>query len=111
MNSGGRFRTIGTAAKPKTAYCKARPEKSASCPLALAAKRTSRRSKSNTHPSHSRTKAMKALKYPVVISIALLLLGSGAIAQQGPFASACGADVKTFCADVKPGEGRIRDCV
>jgi len=49
------------------------------------------------------------LKSVLIISVALLLSGSSAVAQGA--ARACVADVRKHCADVQPGEGRIADCV
>jgi len=51
------------------------------------------------------------LKSVLTIGSALLLLGSAAIAQERPAARACAGDIKTLCAGVQPGEGRIRACV
>jgi hypothetical protein len=50
------------------------------------------------------------LKSVLAISAALLLSGSGAMAQGGA-ARACGADIKTLCGGVEPGQGRIAACV
>ena len=44
-------------------------------------------------------------------SFLLLLVPAGATAQQGVAHQACGADIKQMCADVKPGNGRLRACV
>ena len=49
------------------------------------------------------------LKSVLAISAALLLLGSSAMAQGA--AKACAADIKTLCAGVEPGQGRIAACV
>jgi hypothetical protein len=49
------------------------------------------------------------LKGIFAISSALLLLGSNAIAQGA--VRACVTDIKTLCAGVEPGEGRIAGCV
>src|SRR5277367_4233114 len=54
---------------------------------------------------------MKALKFGAIIAAALLLTGSGAPAQQKAVVRTCAADIKSFCADVKPGGGRVRDCI
>jgi hypothetical protein len=58
------------------------------------------------------------LRSAMAISAALLLLGSGAMAQgaaapaQGAAAPrACAADIKTLCEGVKPGQGRIASCI
>jgi hypothetical protein len=45
------------------------------------------------------------------LSSMLLLAGSQAIAQQGAARQACAADIKQLCAEVKPGEGRLKACV
>src|SRR6516165_2502186 len=49
------------------------------------------------------------LKSVLTIGVAFLLFGSSAVAQGA--ARACIADVKTHCAGVEPGEGRIAGCV
>jgi Cysteine rich repeat len=49
------------------------------------------------------------LKSVLVISAALLLSQSSAVAQGA--AKACVVDVKKNCAGVEPGEGRIADCI
>jgi hypothetical protein len=54
---------------------------------------------------------MKTTKYAIIAAAALILAGSGALAQQRAVVKACAADIKSLCADVKPGEGRVRDCV
>jgi hypothetical protein len=41
----------------------------------------------------------------------LLLSPAGAMAQQGAVRQACGADIKQLCAEVKPGDGRLKACV
>jgi hypothetical protein len=41
----------------------------------------------------------------------LLLAPAGAMAQQGAARQACGADIKQMCAEVKPGDGRLKACV
>ena len=48
------------------------------------------------------------LKSVLTIGAAFLLFGSSAVAQGA--ARACIADVKTHCAGVEPGEGRIAGC-
>ena len=40
---------------------------------------------------------------------ALLLSGSAALAQQ--VAKPCARDIKTLCAGIQPGEGRIKACI
>ena len=49
------------------------------------------------------------LKIGLVISAALLLFGANVMAQGA--ARACVSDIKTLCAGVKPGEGRIAGCL
>jgi hypothetical protein len=49
------------------------------------------------------------LKSILAIGAALLLSGSNAVAQGA--ARACVTDIKTLCAGVEPGEGRIAGCV
>ena len=54
------------------------------------------------------------LKKSLGIGAILLMLGTPAIAQQRAIAAlkkACGGDIKTLCQDVKPGGGRIKDCI
>ena len=41
----------------------------------------------------------------------LLLVPVDAMAQQGAARQACGPDIKQLCAEVKPGEGRLKACV
>ena len=41
----------------------------------------------------------------------LPLTPAGAIAQQGAARHACGADIKQLCAEIKPGDGRLKGCV
>jgi hypothetical protein len=41
----------------------------------------------------------------------LLLAPADAMAQQGAARQACGADIKQMCAEVKPGDGRLKACV
>ena len=50
------------------------------------------------------------LKSALVIGISLILLRSAALAQEPGTLPACVGDIQKLCADVKPGEGRIRDC-
>jgi len=49
------------------------------------------------------------LRSVLVVSAALVLSGSSAVAQGA--AKACVADVKKNCEGVEPGEGRIADCI
>jgi hypothetical protein len=41
----------------------------------------------------------------------LLLAPAGALAQQGAARQACGTDIKQLCAEVKPGDSRLKACV
>src|SRR6266853_832968 len=41
----------------------------------------------------------------------ILLSATGANAQQRAIAQACAADIKSHCAGVQPGGGRIRACI
>jgi cysteine rich repeat protein len=45
------------------------------------------------------------------VPLLLLLAPTGAIAQLGAARQACAADLKHVCAEVKPGEGRLKTCV
>jgi len=45
----------------------------------------------------------------LIISAALLLSGSVAVAQQA--GKPCAGDIKTLCAGIQPGEGRIKACI
>jgi hypothetical protein len=51
---------------------------------------------------------MAGMRSGLVILTALLLSGSVAVAQQ---AGPCAGDIKTLCAGIKPGEGRIKACI
>ena len=52
---------------------------------------------------------MTGMRFRLVILTALLLSGSVATAQQaGP---PCAGDIKTLCAGIQPGEGRIKACI
>ena len=50
---------------------------------------------------------MAGMRSGLVILTALLLSGSVAVAQQAP----CAGDIKTLCAGIQPGEGRIKACI
>lgn len=50
------------------------------------------------------------LKSVVAVSVAMLLLGSSAMAQ-GTAARACAADIQGLCGGIEPGRGRIAACV
>jgi Cysteine rich repeat len=39
------------------------------------------------------------------------LAAEGAMAQQSAARQACAADIKQLCAEIKPGEGRLKACV
>src|ERR1043165_6008589 len=47
----------------------------------------------------------------IVIIVAALTLASGASAQDRPARGACAADIKTHCAGVERGQGRLAACV
>jgi hypothetical protein len=49
------------------------------------------------------------LQSGLAVAAILLLLGSNAQAQGA--AKTCASDIKTLCADVRPGQGRIAACV
>jgi hypothetical protein len=52
---------------------------------------------------------MAGMRFGLAILTALLLSGSVAVAQQaGP---PCAGDIKTLCAGIQPGEGRIKACI
>jgi hypothetical protein len=46
----------------------------------------------------------------IVLGSILLFMPVAANAQKGMLRQACGADIKQFCGDVKPGGGRIAAC-
>jgi len=46
----------------------------------------------------------------IVLGSILLFMPVAAKAQKGMLRQACGADIKQFCAGVKPGGGRIAAC-
>jgi hypothetical protein len=52
---------------------------------------------------------MVGMRSGLVIFTALLLSGSAALAQQE--AKPCASDIKTLCAGIQPGEGRIKACI
>ena len=52
---------------------------------------------------------MAGMRSGLVILTALLLSGSGALAQQA--GKPCASDIKTLCAGIQPGEGRIKGCI
>jgi hypothetical protein len=47
----------------------------------------------------------------LVLASLLLLASAGAMAQQSAARQACSADIKQLCAEVKPGDGRLKACV
>jgi hypothetical protein len=47
----------------------------------------------------------------LAFSFLLLLWSPRAMAQQGAARQACAADITQLCAEVKPGEGRLKACV
>jgi Cysteine rich repeat len=56
-----------------------------------------------------RTFDMKPLTCVAALGAALLMTHSASAAA--PLGKACAADIKAQCADVKPGGGKIRDCL
>ena len=52
---------------------------------------------------------MAGMRSGLVILTALLLSGSVAVAQQA--GKPCAGDIKTLCAGIQPGEGRIKACI
>ena len=52
---------------------------------------------------------MAGMRSGLVILTALLLSGSVAVAQQE--SKPCAGDIKTLCAGIQPGEGRIKTCI
>jgi hypothetical protein len=51
------------------------------------------------------------MKIPLVMSVALLLIGPPAMAQKLTVARACAANISALCKDVQPGGGRIKGCI
>jgi len=47
----------------------------------------------------------------VVLASVLLLTAARAVAQQSAARQACASDIKQLCAEVSPGEGRLKACV
>src|SRR5208282_129500 len=47
----------------------------------------------------------------VILGSIPLLTAAGAMAQQGAARQACAADINQLCAEVKPGDGRLKSCV
>ena len=55
---------------------------------------------------------MKMLTCSAALGVALMLSGSaGLAAAPSALAETCKADVKQFCADVKPGAGKVTACI
>jgi hypothetical protein len=54
---------------------------------------------------------MKLFNCAIAIGAAFLFYGSVATAQQKAVAKACADDIKTLCAGIQPGDGRIRACI
>lgn len=52
---------------------------------------------------------MTGMRSGLVILATLLLSGSAAVAQQA--GKPCAGDIKTLCAGIEPGEGRIKACI
>jgi hypothetical protein len=52
---------------------------------------------------------MAGMRSGLVMLTALLLSGSGAVAQQA--SKPCAGDIKTLCAGIQPGGGRIKACI
>src|SRR5258706_12904987 len=52
---------------------------------------------------------MDGMGYGLNIVTGLLLSGSVAVAQLAP--NPCAGDIKTLCAGIQPGEGRIKACI
>ena len=50
---------------------------------------------------------MEGMRRGLLILTALLLSGSAAVAEQ----KSCATDIKTLCAGIQPGEGRIKTCI
>ena len=52
---------------------------------------------------------MITMRSVLVVLTALLPSGSAAVAQQE--SKPCAGDIKTLCAGIQPGEGRIKTCI
>jgi hypothetical protein len=50
------------------------------------------------------------LKTVLAVSVVILLSATSSIAQS-PTAKACAGDVKSLCAGIQPGDGRVRACI
>jgi hypothetical protein len=65
-----------------------------------------------TLPSVQRPKGRLVNKIVALsFSVLALLASPGAMAQLGEARQACAADIKQMCAEVKPGEGRLKACI
>ena len=62
-------------------------------------------------PSPDWPRSLKVGIARLVLASLLLLAPTGAVAQLGAARQACAADFKQLCAEVKPGEGRLKACV
>jgi hypothetical protein len=58
---------------------------------------------------NGRTSEMKMLTSIATLGAALVMINPAFAAS--PLAKACAADIKAQCADVKPGGGKLKDCV
>jgi len=54
---------------------------------------------------------MRILRMVAVASVLLVAPPPPAIAQGTAVRQACGDELRQYCAEVEPGEGRLRDCV
>jgi hypothetical protein len=54
---------------------------------------------------------MKSVKTMVVTIAASAALITGALAQQGPVATACKEDIPKFCSGKEHGQGEVRACL
>ena len=56
---------------------------------------------------------MKGLReiFAFAVAFVLLLMPVGAIAQGTALRQGCGAEIQQHCAEIQPGEGRLRACV
>jgi Cysteine rich repeat len=64
---------------------------------------------SSISPAERRTACVKLVGLGVLF--VLLLAAAEATAQQGAARQACAADIKQLCAEIKPGDGRLKACV
>jgi hypothetical protein len=62
-------------------------------------------------PSQDWLQCLKLRVARLVPAALVLLMPTGAMAQLGAARQACAADIKQLCAEVKPGEGRLKACV